>query len=362
MNSMKSTTANLLYLERIRDELKSGGRVVPEELERLSRCYREARDELLAKAAATGTASIIGLLLLVYTWLVDKPLWVQILALVIGLAILAGVAYYLYKSKDRIGDLIKILQYINEIWEIIKQLEARQPVASFTAEPSSGPAPLKVMFTYNGSNAVTWTWSFGDGATSNETNPCHVYYTPGCYTVTLRVDNVVGSDSKTMTITVSGKPTPPGPVSKTPPGVEFVPVGSEMVARIGGEHQADMDEWLRGGDGWPGGTVKVMDSTDPSLDVLPNYLWAFWYDGALAPKGWMISQQGYYYLDNPATAKNCLHSIVAEPWVQPGTPRGIPLSEVLKIERMGDTWVLTVSHDGEVKRVVWSGQEMMVWG
>jgi PKD repeat protein len=40
------------------------------------------------------------------------------------------------------------------------------PVADFTADVTSGPAPLTVAFTDNSTDAESWSWDFGDGATS----------------------------------------------------------------------------------------------------------------------------------------------------------------------------------------------------
>ncbi len=50
--------------------------------------------------------------------------------------------------------------------------------------------------------ATSWSWSFGDGATSTDRNPVHTYAAPGEYTVTLDVTNGFGSDSITQTVTV----------------------------------------------------------------------------------------------------------------------------------------------------------------
>jgi hypothetical protein len=129
-------------------------------------------------------------------------------------------------------------------------------------------------------------------------------------------------------------------------------VGNVALAQIGGENQVDMPKALAGGNGWKGLTVKVMSSMDPKFDVLPNFLFAYWYSGNLMARGWHISQQGYYYLDNAITAKNCIHCLVDKPWIQPG----VPLAEVKKIEMDGAKRVLTVLHDGQEQRIVWGPQ------
>lgn len=70
------------------------------------------------------------------------------------------------------------------------------PVASFTAEPVTGYAPLEVEFLDTsdlgrGAN-VSWFWDFGDGATSTQQHPTHTYTKSGIYTVSLRVTTEFG--------------------------------------------------------------------------------------------------------------------------------------------------------------------------
>ena len=78
------------------------------------------------------------------------------------------------------------------------------PVASFTATPTSGPAPLTVAFQDTSTGSLyTRRWQFGDGATSSTRAPSHVYSSPGTYTVRLTVTNSAGSSSTSKTITVN---------------------------------------------------------------------------------------------------------------------------------------------------------------
>lgn len=73
------------------------------------------------------------------------------------------------------------------------------PVAAFSATPESGHAPLTVQFTNDSQNAegATFAWSFGDGASSAEESPEHLYTTPGEYTVSLTVATAAGTDTET---------------------------------------------------------------------------------------------------------------------------------------------------------------------
>ncbi|PAV10720.1 hypothetical protein ASJ81_12515 [Methanosarcina spelaei] len=79
------------------------------------------------------------------------------------------------------------------------------PVADFSANVTSGYAPLSVLFTYQSQNAVSWSWDFeNDGQIdSTEKNPVHTYSTPGNYTAKLTVSNEDGNSSKTQNINVT---------------------------------------------------------------------------------------------------------------------------------------------------------------
>ncbi|MBO4875574.1 MAG: PKD domain-containing protein, partial [Bacteroidales bacterium] len=85
------------------------------------------------------------------------------------------------------------------------------PVADFTGTPTTILERESVTFTNNSQYAASYLWNFGDGQTSTEMNPVHTYMTPGTYTVTLRVENTLGNDTKTRTdyIMVNANTNPP---------------------------------------------------------------------------------------------------------------------------------------------------------
>ncbi len=73
-----------------------------------------------------------------------------------------------------------------------------QPLANFTANITSGTAPLTVQFTDSSINSPTsWIWTFGDGETSISQNPSHTYVGSGTYSVSLTATNTAGSDTET---------------------------------------------------------------------------------------------------------------------------------------------------------------------
>lgn len=96
---------------------------------------------------------------------------------------------------------------------------------------------------------VSWNWSFGDGATSTDQNPGHVYATGGSYLVTLEVTDGAGAQSQSsLTVSVSAA-TP-----NQPPQASFTASCSDLTCTFNNT------------------------STDPDLDPL-SFVWNFG-DGA----------------------------------------------------------------------------------
>ena len=79
------------------------------------------------------------------------------------------------------------------------QQENELPTADFRSEPRSGRAPLTVVFenrsTDRDGDALTYDWSFGDGGTSTDKDPTHVYTTAGKFDVVLVVRDARGGVS-----------------------------------------------------------------------------------------------------------------------------------------------------------------------
>lgn len=73
------------------------------------------------------------------------------------------------------------------------------PLADFSVTDSTscnGSIQFSDLSRYN---PTSWSWDFGDGATSSEREPVHNYLKNGTYTVTLTVSNAFGNNSKTKT-------------------------------------------------------------------------------------------------------------------------------------------------------------------
>ena len=86
-----------------------------------------------------------------------------------------------------------------------------KPVSSFSANLTPGCSPLPVTFTNNTIGATTYSWNFGDGNSSNSTNPAHTYTNNSLLlqtnTVQLVATNSLGcTDTYTQTLNVFPKP------------------------------------------------------------------------------------------------------------------------------------------------------------
>ncbi|MCF8425704.1 MAG: gliding motility-associated C-terminal domain-containing protein [Bacteroidia bacterium] len=96
-------------------------------------------------------------------------------------------------------------------------------IASFSADPKIGIAPVMVNFTDQSQNAKFYFWDFNDaGASSNNQNPSHEYISTGKYLVKLLVKDSLGcEDSTDLEIQVTDDPRLRVPNVFTPTG-DFV--------------------------------------------------------------------------------------------------------------------------------------------
>lgn len=82
--------------------------------------------------------------------------------------------------------------------------------AKFAINKNNPNAGEIVNFTDQTTNARSWLWNFGDGYTSQERNPTHVYNFAGNYIIMLSV-NGTGKDVSTQTLKVSAPIIAPAP-------------------------------------------------------------------------------------------------------------------------------------------------------
>ena len=63
--------------------------------------------------------------------------------------------------------------------------------------------PYKVNFTTTDQNVTSYAWDFGDGETSTEANPSHIYLQSGTYNVKVTVSGEGGTSEATKEVTIS---------------------------------------------------------------------------------------------------------------------------------------------------------------
>jgi gliding motility-associated-like protein len=76
------------------------------------------------------------------------------------------------------------------------------PIPDFSPNVTAGCAPLRINFNNETSlpagfnDSMTYTWYFGDGQTSKERDPIHIYNTPGTYSIRLVVRTIYGCEAE----------------------------------------------------------------------------------------------------------------------------------------------------------------------
>lgn len=107
---------------------------------------------------------------------------------------------------------MKRLQFLTHLFLIgvlilaFASCEKDDPVEPVTADIFRSIAGKQVAFTALTLHAEQWQWDFGDGNTSNEKNPVHVYEAGGIYTIKLIAGNSLGSAEATTTVSLDLTP------------------------------------------------------------------------------------------------------------------------------------------------------------
>jgi PKD repeat protein len=106
--------------------------------------------------------------------------------------------YFAVKAYDSAGNESGFSNQVSQTMAVAA------PSASFSADKTSGTAPITVNFTDSSTGSITSrSWSFGDGTTSTVQNPSKTYSSAGTYTVTLATTGPGGSNTATKTISVT---------------------------------------------------------------------------------------------------------------------------------------------------------------
>lgn len=76
-------------------------------------------------------------------------------------------------------------------------------VAGFTSDVTTGVAPLTVNLTNTSTGAINYSWNFGNGSTSIQTNTAAIYNSSGTFTIILIASSGTCSDSASLVIVVN---------------------------------------------------------------------------------------------------------------------------------------------------------------
>lgn len=90
---------------------------------------------------------------------------------------------------------------------IQQSTQSQLPTANFSFSGGGCMAPCNVSFTNTSSNATSYLWDFGDGATSTSINPSHTYTTGGSFSVILKATNASGNNQITKNVNIASPPT-----------------------------------------------------------------------------------------------------------------------------------------------------------
>lgn len=159
--------------------------------------------------------------------------------------------------------------------------------ANFTADFTSGCAPLVVHFTNTSTGATSYSWNLGNSTTSVATNPSTSYLTVGTFTVTLTASDGTSSSTRTMVITVY-----------PPPSVSFYANDTEVC---------------------PGATVLFTNTSTGGVPGPMTYLWNFGDGGistAAAPAHTYATPGHYNVALSVTNSQGCVRTVTRMTYVE----------------------------------------------
>ncbi|HET7119275.1 MAG TPA: PKD domain-containing protein [Hanamia sp.] len=110
--------------------------------------------------------------------------------------------------------------YCNSPGDTVKTIRLSPQLQASFSTPAAGCVPYNAVFINNSLGGLNFAWNFGDGTTSTDDNPTHLYTQTGTYKITLTAYDSTSCnqiDDTTFTITVSPNPTASFTYNPNPP-------------------------------------------------------------------------------------------------------------------------------------------------
>jgi len=171
-------------------------------------------------------------------------------------------------------------------------------ISYLSASPSSGVIPLEVSFAVEGSGgsgSYTYSWDFGDGESSDQQNPTHIYDTADTYDVEVTVTDAGDLDNSTtglLTVIALDQPVTLSVGISASPSSGNTPLTVTFTANISGGSPPYSLEWDFGD-----GTTETQSTDDNTAQISHTYTNAGTYQvgvlvtaGSLAGSGTQMVQ------------------------------------------------------------------------
>ncbi|MDQ6889959.1 MAG: PKD domain-containing protein, partial [Bacteroidota bacterium] len=126
----------------------------------------------------------------------------------------SGAGTYLVKLS------INDTTFCNSPADTIKTVRLSPQVKALFSTPAAGCVPYTADFVNNSLGGLSFFWDFGDGSSSTQDHPSHLYSLPGTYLITLHAfdsSSCNKMDSTSFSITVSSVPTAAFTFNPIPP-------------------------------------------------------------------------------------------------------------------------------------------------
>ena len=108
---------------------------------------------------------------------------------------------YLWISAEAKGIILNNDPDGNWLYYAPELINLQAPVAAFAVDQLTGADSSYSFLDQSENIPFTWSWDFGDGNTSTERNPVHLYDSTGIYNVCLTVENTAGRDTVCQMVT-----------------------------------------------------------------------------------------------------------------------------------------------------------------